>query len=143
MSLALTALSRFLAESSPALAAPGRRRVVASTARMIAASPALLACEREIIDGYTRSLATLLARETAAAPGDVQPWVAANALMGVHRALLETARRAALEGRSGPDLAAEVRSQAEDAFARLARGLGDYAVKAGPGRTESVPEPGQ
>src|SRR6266540_1765361 len=66
------------------------RRLIAETAwRMIAASPALLAREQRAIAGATDSLAGLIAAETGAPADDVQVQVAANALMGVHRALLE------------------------------------------------------
>jgi hypothetical protein len=42
--------------------------------------------------------------------------------------MISYARRRALDGPSGDDLAAEIRSQAERALSRLARGLGDYAI---------------
>src|SRR5262252_2461064 len=52
--------------------------------KMIAASPALLAREREILARYTASLAALIAQDTAADPGDLRPWVVAHALIGIH-----------------------------------------------------------
>src|SRR6266511_2449444 len=58
--------------------------------------------------------------------------MAANALMGVHRALLDSTRRRVLAGSRGTSLAAAVRSPAERALARLERGLGDYAIKPPP-----------
>jgi hypothetical protein len=48
-----------------------------------------------------------------------------------------------LAGRRGASLAAEVRSQAERAIARLERGLGDYAVKPRPGSKQPQGEFGR
>jgi AcrR family transcriptional regulator len=98
-----------------------RERLAALT-RTIVESPALLAREQQIFDGYTRSLAALIAEEQG---GDgVESWVVANALMGVHRALVDFSRGRIIAGARHPELADEVRSQADRALARLARGLG-------------------
>jgi AcrR family transcriptional regulator len=105
-----------------------RDRLVAIT-RMLAASPALLAREQQILDGYTASLAALIAGETRARPNDVRPRVAATAMMGVHRALIAHTRARILEGELGPGLAREVRGQADRAFALLADGLAGYGPK--------------
>jgi AcrR family transcriptional regulator len=116
------------------------REELAALTRTIATSPALLAREQQIFEGYTRSLAAVLDEETAAldpeaagddsrgvAPG-VESWVAANAMMGVHRSLVNYARRRILDGARHPAIAAEVRAEAERALALLERGLGDYAT---------------
>jgi hypothetical protein len=58
--------------------------------------------------------------------------------MGAHRTLLDRTRRGVLAGRRGASLAAEVRSQAERAIARLEQGLGDYAVKPRPGSRQAA-----
>ena len=116
-----------LAEQDPEAA-----EQLAALTRMITASQALLERERQIFERCTASLATLIAEETAARPDDIQPWVAANALMGVHRALLDTTRHGVLTGRRDTSLAADVRAQAERAITRLERGLGDYAIKPPP-----------
>jgi AcrR family transcriptional regulator len=71
-----------------------------------------------------------LAEETRADAGDVRPWVAANALMGVHRALVHRTRRAIVAGARNPQLARQVRTQGKQALALLEDGLGDYAIKA-------------
>ncbi|MET0769435.1 MAG: TetR/AcrR family transcriptional regulator [Solirubrobacteraceae bacterium] len=93
------------------------REQLAALTRTIAASPALLARERQIFEGYTRSLAELI-------PGEgIEPWVTANALMGVHRALVDFARRRVLEGARHPELADEIRVEADRALALLERGL--------------------
>ncbi len=139
----LTAFGRFVVERSVRLTAENVGEIIATAARMITASPALQTREREIIARYTHSLATLIGEETGAGPDDVEPWVAANALMGVHRALLDDARRRVLAGRRSPRLAAEVRSQAERALARLQRGLGDYAIKPPTGSERATSERAQ
>jgi hypothetical protein len=55
--------------------------------------------------------------------------VAANALIGVHRALLDHVRRRSRPGEDLAGLAAEVRTLAADAFELLEQGLRDYAAK--------------
>jgi hypothetical protein len=50
--------------------------------RVITESPALLARERQVFARYTEALAALLAEETGAPPGGVEPVVAATALLG-------------------------------------------------------------
>jgi AcrR family transcriptional regulator len=96
---------------------------LAAITRMIVSSPALLAREREIFDRYTASLADLIASERGADPGDVEPWVVANALMGVHRALVDYTRRRIVAGARNPGLSREVRAQARRALATLGAGL--------------------
>jgi AcrR family transcriptional regulator len=94
--------------------------------RIIAASPSLLARERQIYDRYTRALASVIVDEGAAGPDDVEPWVVANAIIGVHRGLVDYVRRNVLAGKGGPSLARRVRAQAERALAVLDRGLAGY-----------------
>ena len=74
-------------------------------------------------------LAALLADETGAAPDDVEPKVAANALLGVHRTLVDYARTRVLEGARNPKLRRDVRAQTERALAALEHGFAEYAVK--------------
>jgi AcrR family transcriptional regulator len=105
------------------------RERLADLTRMIVASPALLAREQHIFAGYTASLAALIAEEMGEQAGEIEPWVAANAMMGVHRALVDHARRRIVEGARHPRLAREVRAEAERALALLEDGLGRYAVK--------------
>jgi AcrR family transcriptional regulator len=97
--------------------------------RVITESPALLARERQVFDSYADSLAALIAEETGAAPGAVEPHAVANALLGVHRSLILYSRERVLTGARASRIARELRAQAEEAFARLERGLGDYGVK--------------
>ena len=102
---------------------------IAAWARLVLESPALVSREHEIFAQYTAALATLLAEETGVGPDDLTPWVAANALIGLHRGLLEYVRRQALTGRTNPGLARSIRRQGERAVAQLERGFGDYAIK--------------
>jgi AcrR family transcriptional regulator len=97
--------------------------------RVITESPALLAREREVLGRYTDTLAALVAEETGAAADDVEPWVVAHALLGVHRALIDFVRRRVLAGATVPEIADGLRDQAELALARLESGLSGYDVK--------------
>jgi AcrR family transcriptional regulator len=105
------------------------RELVALT-RMIARSPALLAREHQIFARYTDSLAQLIATETGARAGDARPYVAANALIGIHRTLIGYVRRQLEAGVTDRRLLArQLRRRGEQALALLADGLGDYARK--------------
>jgi len=97
--------------------------------RVIAASPALLAREQQAITRNAESLAALLAAEIGAPADDLIPQVAANALMGVHRALIDYVRRRVLADDEPARLAADVRELTAAAFALLEHGLADYAAK--------------
>jgi AcrR family transcriptional regulator len=129
---ALAAFRRFVLTQRGLLgrADPEARERLAALTRTLSESPALLAREQQIFAGYTASLAALLAAEQGADADDVEAWVAANAMMGVHRALVAYARRRVVEGARHPRLARDVRAQGERAFARLEQGLGAYALKA-------------
>ena len=125
----LDAFGRFVAAPRGMLASPDeeRRERLAALSRMIAASPALLAREQQIFAGYTDSLAALLALETDT--GGIEPWVVANAMMGVHRALVTFARERIVAGADTPALAREIRAEADRALGRLSAGFGDYGVR--------------
>jgi AcrR family transcriptional regulator len=127
----LDAFGRFVREPRGMLGQydPEARERLAALTRMIVESPSLLAREAQIFAGYTASLAALIADETGAGPADVEPWVAANAMMGVHRRLIDYTRGRIVAGARHPDLAAEVLVEAERGLALLARGLGGYAVR--------------
>ena len=101
--------------------------------RVIADSPALQAREQQAFTSTAAALADRLAADTGAAPGDLDAQVAANALVGVQRALVGYTRHRVLTGNDPAGLAADVRARAERAFALLEDGLGDYAPRtAGP-----------
>jgi AcrR family transcriptional regulator len=93
--------------------------------RLITESPALLARERVVFERYEDSLARLIAEETGAQPGDVEPRAVASALLGVHRALIGYVRSRALAGDSAAAIGPDVKKQAKRAFARLEKGLGE------------------
>jgi AcrR family transcriptional regulator len=93
--------------------------------RVIAASPALRAREREAIAASADALAALLTAETGAPTGDIGAQVAANALIGVHRALVDYVRGRVLADDRLTRLAADVREQTTRAFAVLEHGFGD------------------
>jgi AcrR family transcriptional regulator len=123
------AFRRLVVDGCSQLAAEENAEVIAKAAALIGGSPALQVREREIVARYTQQLAELLAAETGAHPDDVEPQGVASALMGTHRALVAHVRSSAVAGRRGPRLAAEARSQARRAFARLDSGLADYAIR--------------
>jgi AcrR family transcriptional regulator len=97
--------------------------------RTIADSPTLLAHEQQVFARVTAALAETVADETGADPSDVTPWVVANALLGVHRSLIDYVRRETLAGTPNRKLAHDVRAQAKHAFAALESGLADYGLK--------------
>jgi AcrR family transcriptional regulator len=132
---ALAAFGRFVLQPRGLLAAgdPDTVEQLARITRVITGSSALLAREQQIFAGYTDSLAGLLAEQTGARTDAIEPWVAANALMGVHRALVDYSRRQVAAGTRNPQLARRVRQQGRQALAALEQGLGDYAVKGAPG----------
>jgi AcrR family transcriptional regulator len=127
----LAAFGRFILEPRGLLASrdPAAAERHAAIVRTIVESPALLARERRILAQYTDSLAAELAAETGTDPDAVEPRVAANALIGVHRALLDYSRREILAGTRNPPLGRRVRAEGRRALALLERGLGDYAVR--------------
>jgi AcrR family transcriptional regulator len=125
---AVAALSGFLLRPQHDRLSSQDSKSLAAMARMITASPALLARERQVFAEHTAELAAVLAVQTHANPEDLTPWVVANALMGVHRAILDSVRRRALDGQPNPSLARDVRLQAKHALALLEKGLSGYPV---------------
>jgi AcrR family transcriptional regulator len=127
--------------------------------RVIADSPALLAREQQAITRNAAAVAALLAAEAAtpAATGtragagtpaeagtragrgtpaeagtpadDLRPQVAANALLGIHRALIDYVRRRVLADDEPRGLAADIRRLTTEAFTLLEHGLRNYAAK--------------
>jgi AcrR family transcriptional regulator len=126
----LAAFGRFVLQQRGMLAAddPDTIEYLAGINRLITESPALLAREAQVFDRYTSSLASLMAAETGARQDDVEPWVAANALMGVHRALVDHSRRRILAGARNPGLSRSVRAQGKRALSLLEEGLGRYGA---------------
>jgi AcrR family transcriptional regulator len=131
----LAAFGRFVLEPRGLLAAAdaGAAEELGRVSRLIANSPALLAREAQLLARYTDALAGVIAEETDAGRDDPRPQVTANALIGVHRALLGYVRQRILAGHDSlPDLARDVRAHGETALALLAHGLGSYAPKPPP-----------
>src|ERR671922_123728 len=81
------------------------RQLIADTARR------LLARERQVFARYAESLAALIAEETGSAPDDAEPRAAANALLGVHRALIDYVRQRTLAGARASEIGPDLRSQ--------------------------------
>jgi AcrR family transcriptional regulator len=95
---------------------------LAALTRVIADSPSLLAREREIYERYTKALAAVIAKERPAEP-DVVAFVIANALVGVHRAIIEDVRRQVLDGVEPATIAKRVRIRGGRALSVLADGI--------------------
>ncbi|HTZ27139.1 MAG TPA: TetR family transcriptional regulator [Streptosporangiaceae bacterium] len=100
--------------------------------QLITGSPALLAREQQALNQATSLLAGVLAADTRAAPGDLSPQIAAHALIGVHRTLLDYVRSRIQTDDNPAGLAAEIRKLTADAFELLEQGLRDYAAKPAP-----------
>jgi AcrR family transcriptional regulator len=134
---ALAAFANFMDGTYGVLAERTASGELKTVTRLITNSPALLAREQQVFTRYTSALADMLASETGAKPGDVKPWVAANALMGVHRAVIDYVRRRTLAGARGAKLVRDVNAQTKQALAALAHGLDDYAVRRPRRRTKT------
>jgi len=126
---AIRAFRRRLLQGTEALGSKERVAAITQAGDTVAASPSLVAREREIVERYTQRLAELLAADTRSEPGDVEPMAAAAAMMGAHRAMVDYVRRRVSAGRKGPALVEDARAQIRRGFARLERGLDDYAAK--------------
>lgn len=124
----LAAFGRFVTIPRGLLAArdPDQVEHLAAITRVIIESPTLLAREQQVYAKYTDALAKLLAAETGASPGDLEPWVVARTLIGLHQALVDFSRREIMAGTRNPTLARRVRRQAQLALERLSMGLADY-----------------
>jgi AcrR family transcriptional regulator len=101
---------------------------LATITQVITGSETLLSRERQLLDGYTIALARLIEGEARTPPGHIDSWVVANALMGVHRALLEHVRRRIRAGADEHDVAREVRAHGKRALTQLAHGLYDIGL---------------
>lgn len=122
---ALKAFRRKVLEGASNLEERERANAILKAGKAIDSSPSLRAREREIVDAYARRLAEILGGKD-----EVEAVAAATSMMAAHRALVDRTRRLVMEGRRGAALAEDFRTQARRAFARLDRGLADYAVKA-------------
>ncbi|MDP5183416.1 helix-turn-helix domain-containing protein [Blastococcus sp. BMG 814] len=123
------AAGSFVVAAVSLLGTPEAADGVARMARVIRGSRTLQVREREILGELTTSLADLIAEETAARLGQIEPWLAAHAVLGLYASLLELARDRVLAGVSGPELAAELRHQGRRGLALLQFGLAGYAKR--------------
>jgi AcrR family transcriptional regulator len=109
----------FLASDDPT-ATEGMR----TAARVLTGSAALETRQREIFERFTGTLASLIAEELGTAPDDVEPWVVANALIGLHRALIAYTHRQALAGVPNRRIARNLVTHGKRALALLEEGIG-------------------
>jgi AcrR family transcriptional regulator len=123
------AAGSFVVAAVSMLGAPEAASGVARMARVIRGSRTLQVREREILGDLTNALAELIAEETRARPDQVEPWLAAHAVLGLYAALLELARDRVLAGVGGPELSAELRRQGRRGLSLLQFGLAGYAKR--------------
>jgi AcrR family transcriptional regulator len=98
--------------------------------RILTQSRALLAREDHVFSRVAASLAALLAEENGRDEGDLESWVVANALIGIHRGLVDYVRRRTLAGEHDlARLTRDLRIEATRAFARLEDGLAGYGAR--------------
>jgi AcrR family transcriptional regulator len=119
----------FVVSAVSVLGSPEAADGVAEMARVIRSSRTLQVREREIIGELTDALAGLIAEETGAQPGQLEPWLAAHAVLGLYAALLELARDRVLAGVHGPELATELQVQGQRGLSLLQFGLAGYAKR--------------
>ena len=125
----LAAFGRFVLDQQGVLGQADASDRLRAITRTIVESPTLLAHEQQVFARFTASLAEAIADETSAHPSEVTPWVVANALIGVHRSLIDYVRRETLADTPNRKLARDVRAQAKQALAALDSGLSDYGIK--------------
>ena len=123
------AAGSFVVGAVSLLGSPAAAGGVADMARVIRGSRTLQVREREILGELTDALAELIAEETSAPSGRVEPWLAAHAVLGLYASLLELARDQVLAGVTGPELAAELRRQGRHGLSLLQFGLAGYAKR--------------
>jgi len=123
------AAGTFVVSVMSLLGTPEAAEGVARMARIIRGSRTLQVREREIIDELTGALAELIAEETDARSGQLEPWLAAHAVLGLYSGLLELARDRVLAGVSGAPLAAELRRRGQRGLSLLQFGLAGYAKR--------------
>ena len=123
------AAGSFVVGAVSLLGSPEAASGVAQMARVIRDSRTLQVREREILGDLTNALAELIAEETGARPDQVEPWLAAHAVLGLYASLLELARDRILAGVGGLELSAELRRQGRRGLSLLQFGLAGYAKR--------------
>ncbi|WP_299960305.1 TetR/AcrR family transcriptional regulator [uncultured Modestobacter sp.] len=119
----------FVVAAISQLGSPAAAEGVAEMARVIRGSRTLQVREREILGTLADTLAEQIVLETDAAADELEPWLAANAVLGLYSALLELARDRVLEGASGPELVEELRARGRRGLALMQFGLAGYAKR--------------
>lgn len=119
----------FVVAAVSQLGSPAAAAGVAEMARVIRGSRTLQVREKEILGSLTDTLAEQITLETRAGAGELEPWLAANAVLGLYSSLLELARDRVLAGISGPELVAELRRRGQRGLALLQFGLAGYAKR--------------
>jgi AcrR family transcriptional regulator len=123
------AAGSFVVSAMSMLGSPEAAEGVARMARVVRGSRVLQVREREILGELTDSLAALIAEETGARHGRVEPWLAAHAVLGLYASLLELARDQVLDGVDGSELTAELLRQGRRGLSLLQFGLAGYAKR--------------
>jgi AcrR family transcriptional regulator len=123
------AAGTFVVSAISLLGSPEAADGVARMARIVRGSRTLQVREREIIDELTEALAALIAEETDAQSGQLEPWLSAHAVLGLYAGLLELARDRVLAGVTGAPLAAELRRRGQKGLSLLQFGLAGYAKR--------------
>jgi AcrR family transcriptional regulator len=123
------AAGSFVVSAVSMLGSPEAAEGVARMARVVRGSRVLQVREREILGELTDSLAALIAEETGARHGRVEPWLAAHAVLGLYASLLELARDQVLDGVDGSELTAELLRQGRRGLSLLQFGLAGYAKR--------------
>jgi AcrR family transcriptional regulator len=123
------AAGSFVVAAVSRLGSPEAAAGVAEMAKVIRGSRTLQIREREILGALTDSLAALIAEETGARPGDIEPWLASHAVLGLYASLLELARDRVLAGLGGPELTSELLRQGQRGLSLLQFGLAGYAKR--------------
>lgn len=106
--------------------AAGYLNKVEMAARLLDSSPALQARLQARFAKFSAAIAGALAGAAGAAPADIEPWVAANAIIAISLALFEAARRRILAGERGDELRAHARDDAERAWTLIENGIAGY-----------------
>ena len=123
------AAGNFVVAAVSQLGSPAAAEGMTEMTRVIRGSRTLQVREREILGMLTDTLAEQITLETRASAGELEPWLAANAVLGLYSALLELARDRVLAGASGPELVAELRNRGRRGLALLQFGLAGYAKR--------------
>ncbi|MEU4696522.1 TetR/AcrR family transcriptional regulator [Nonomuraea dietziae] len=97
--------------------------------RLVGDSPSLLARFRELEHAQTQRLARTLAEESGADPDDLTPSLVAAQILETTRLLSRHATARTLAGESWAEIVPRLRSQAEQAFDLLEKGISGYCVR--------------